>query len=257
MELLNDLTIGLANLRRLLKTEEIQLIFKDHSVSNFKHTKTHNFFLQRFAFVCDNSDCSIMRTRSNFYSSLMRLLNIEMEDEPAIFEMFMKPINGRSFFVENERFFCLQKSFKTFESSCKPVKWRMSTRKKSRWRWLDWRAICAELSARVSKRTILQCCWIGREFFVVAFLTNNKQNSDWTTCSLCFITRFSIGDSVRNWLRQSSKSFSNLRLIGSRVSPTKWTRACRWFCFGKSRRLSANTVGFFFCLTIPNTHKIC
>lgn len=35
-----------------------------------------------------------MRSRTNFYASLMRLLNIELEENIAIFDQFMEPITG-------------------------------------------------------------------------------------------------------------------------------------------------------------------
>uniref|UniRef100_A0A915MF38 Exportin-7 n=1 Tax=Meloidogyne javanica TaxID=6303 RepID=A0A915MF38_MELJA len=77
LALLNDLTAGYSNIRRLLKTQEIQLLLRNHAV---------------FDFVATNEDISIMRSRTNFYSSLMRLVNIELEEEPAFFDEFMAPI---------------------------------------------------------------------------------------------------------------------------------------------------------------------
>ena len=35
LSLLNDLTVGYANVRRLLKTEEIQLLLRNHAVNYF------------------------------------------------------------------------------------------------------------------------------------------------------------------------------------------------------------------------------
>ncbi|KAL7073722.1 hypothetical protein ACQ4LE_007266 [Meloidogyne hapla] len=77
LSLLNDLTAGYSNVRRLLKTQEIQLLLRNHAV---------------FDFVAVNEDISIMRSRTNFYASLMRLVNIELEEEPAFFDEFMAPI---------------------------------------------------------------------------------------------------------------------------------------------------------------------
>lgn len=35
-----------------------------------------------------------MRNRTNYYSSLFRLLSFEIEDNPSIFEIFMQPLTG-------------------------------------------------------------------------------------------------------------------------------------------------------------------
>jgi hypothetical protein len=51
-------------------------------------------FLKMFDFVAANEDISIMRSRTNFYASLMRLLNIELEEDISIFDQFMGPITG-------------------------------------------------------------------------------------------------------------------------------------------------------------------
>ena len=51
-----------------------------------------------------------MRSRTNFYSSLMRLVNIELEEEPAFFDEFMAPITGlkRRIFLIFGGFFVLK-----------------------------------------------------------------------------------------------------------------------------------------------------
>ncbi|KAF7633265.1 hypothetical protein Mgra_00007366 [Meloidogyne graminicola] len=77
LALLNDLTAGYSNVRRLLKTQEIQLLLRNHAI---------------FDFVAVNEDISIMRSRTNFYSSLMRLVCIELDDDTNVFDEFMSPI---------------------------------------------------------------------------------------------------------------------------------------------------------------------
>ncbi|KAI1720846.1 galactoside-binding lectin domain-containing protein [Ditylenchus destructor] len=78
--LLGDLTVGFANVRRLLKTEEIQLLLKNHST---------------FDFVSSNNNLKIMKSRTNFYTALVRLLNLELDDDVSMFEMFMEPISAK------------------------------------------------------------------------------------------------------------------------------------------------------------------
>ncbi|KAI1719305.1 exportin-7-B [Ditylenchus destructor] len=78
--LLGDLTVGFANVRRLLKTEEIQLLLKNHST---------------FDFVSSNNNLKIMKSRTNFYTALVRLLNLELDDDASMFEMFMEPISAK------------------------------------------------------------------------------------------------------------------------------------------------------------------
>uniref|UniRef100_A0A183BLN1 Importin N-terminal domain-containing protein n=1 Tax=Globodera pallida TaxID=36090 RepID=A0A183BLN1_GLOPA len=80
LSLLNDLTVGYANVRRLLKTKEIQELLRNHAA---------------FDFVVSNEHISIMKSRTNFYASLMRLLNIELEDDPSVFNQFMSPISEK------------------------------------------------------------------------------------------------------------------------------------------------------------------
>ncbi|KAL3083211.1 hypothetical protein niasHS_011013 [Heterodera schachtii] len=80
LSLLNDLTVGYANVRRLLKTKEIQELLRNHAA---------------FDFVISIEDISIMKSRTNFYASLMRLLNIELEDDPGLFSQFMGPISEK------------------------------------------------------------------------------------------------------------------------------------------------------------------
>ena len=80
LALLNDLTVGYTNVRRLLKTEEVQLLLRNHAM---------------FDFIANNQELAIIRSRTNFYAALMRLWNIELEDDPSMFDEFMKPITGR------------------------------------------------------------------------------------------------------------------------------------------------------------------
>lgn len=35
-----------------------------------------------------------MRTRTSFYTALVRLLNIELEEDSSLFEPFMQPFTG-------------------------------------------------------------------------------------------------------------------------------------------------------------------
>uniref|UniRef100_A0A915D4X1 Exportin-7/Ran-binding protein 17 TPR repeats domain-containing protein n=1 Tax=Ditylenchus dipsaci TaxID=166011 RepID=A0A915D4X1_9BILA len=80
LALLNDLTVGFANVRRLLKTDEIKQLLENHST---------------FEFVCSNTDVQIIRSRTSFYAALTRLLNVELEEDTTMFDMFMKPIGAK------------------------------------------------------------------------------------------------------------------------------------------------------------------
>lgn len=61
--MLNNLTIGYTNARRLLIADGIQFLLKSHN---------------QFEFISSN-DLGIMRSRTSFYEVLMRILNIEIE----------------------------------------------------------------------------------------------------------------------------------------------------------------------------------
>lgn len=40
---------------------------------------------------------AIMRSRTQFYAALMRLLNIELDDAPDMLDPFLQPISGKIF----------------------------------------------------------------------------------------------------------------------------------------------------------------
>uniref|UniRef100_A0A8D8RPF3 Exportin-7 n=2 Tax=Cacopsylla melanoneura TaxID=428564 RepID=A0A8D8RPF3_9HEMI len=80
LQLLNDLSVGYSCVRKLVKLDEVQFMLNNH-------TSEH------FPFLGNNvADVSEMRCRSMFYTSLGRLLMVDLGEDEDRFETFMMPL---------------------------------------------------------------------------------------------------------------------------------------------------------------------
>lgn len=79
LQILNDLSLGYSSVRKLVKLEEVQFILANHTA-------------EHFPFLGNQSPLQDMRCRSTFYTSLGRLLMIDLGEDEEKFEQFMRPI---------------------------------------------------------------------------------------------------------------------------------------------------------------------
>ncbi|KAI5740059.1 hypothetical protein M8J76_000138 [Diaphorina citri] len=85
LQLLNDLSVGYSCVRKLVKLDEVQFMLNNH-------TSEH------FPFLGNNvADVSEMRCRSMFYTSLGRLLMVDLGEDEDRFEAFMLPLTNKFF----------------------------------------------------------------------------------------------------------------------------------------------------------------
>lgn len=81
LQILNDLSVGYSSVRKLVKLEEVQFILNNH-------TSEH------FPFLGNSAQINDMRCRSTFYTSLGRLLMIDLGEDEEKFEQFMSPLTS-------------------------------------------------------------------------------------------------------------------------------------------------------------------
>ncbi|KAL1122988.1 hypothetical protein AAG570_003312, partial [Ranatra chinensis] len=81
LQLLSDLTVGYSCVRKLVKLEEVQFMLNNH-------TSEH------FPFLGNNVAVTEMRCRSMFYTSLGRLLMVDLGEDEDRFTSFMLPLTG-------------------------------------------------------------------------------------------------------------------------------------------------------------------
>lgn len=81
LQILNDLSVGYSSVRKLVKLEAVQFILSNH-------TSEH------FPFLGNTAQINDMRCRSTFYTSLGRLLMIDLGEDEEKFDQFMLPITG-------------------------------------------------------------------------------------------------------------------------------------------------------------------
>lgn len=84
LQLLNDLSVGYSCVRKLVKLEEVQFMLNNHTSEHFP-------FLGNSVVVTE------MRCRSMFYTSLGRLLMVDLGEDEDRFHTFMLPLTGKSF----------------------------------------------------------------------------------------------------------------------------------------------------------------
>ncbi|VDK52579.1 unnamed protein product [Anisakis simplex] len=77
--LLNELSLGYAAARRLVRLPDIQLLLNNHTA-------------EHFAFLSSETDLMTMRSRTTFYASLTRLLCLDLTDDDSVFLTFMQPL---------------------------------------------------------------------------------------------------------------------------------------------------------------------
>ncbi|XP_046431531.1 exportin-7 isoform X1 [Neodiprion fabricii] len=81
LQLLNDLSVGYSCVRKLVKLEEVQFMLNNH-------TSEH------FPFLGNSVAVSEMRCRSMFYTSLGRLLMVDLGEDEERFHTFMLPLTA-------------------------------------------------------------------------------------------------------------------------------------------------------------------
>ncbi|KAJ4450732.1 hypothetical protein ANN_02162 [Periplaneta americana] len=81
LQLLNDLSVGYSCVRKLVKLEEVQFMLNNH-------TSEH------FPFLGNSVAVSEMRCRSMFYTSLGRLLMVDLGEDEDRFDSFMLPLTA-------------------------------------------------------------------------------------------------------------------------------------------------------------------
>lgn len=107
LNLLNELSVSYSWVRKLVKLDEIQFLLNNHTV-----IKENNFFFstiiskyliniftfqsEHFSFLGSNVAVSEMRCRSMFYTSLGRLLMVDLGEDEERFYNFMLPLTSKS-----------------------------------------------------------------------------------------------------------------------------------------------------------------
>jgi exportin-7 len=81
LQLLNDLSVGYSCVRKLVKLEEVQFMLNNHTSEHFP-------FLGNTVVVTE------MRCRSMFYTSLGRLLMVDLGEDEDRFHTFMLPLTA-------------------------------------------------------------------------------------------------------------------------------------------------------------------
>ncbi|KAJ8959536.1 hypothetical protein NQ314_006273 [Rhamnusium bicolor] len=81
LQLLNDLSVGYSCVRKLVKLDEVQFMLNNH-------TSEH------FPFLGNSVAITEMRCRSMFYTSLGRLLMVDLGEDEDRFHTFMLPLTG-------------------------------------------------------------------------------------------------------------------------------------------------------------------
>lgn len=111
LNLLNELSVSYSWVRKLVKLEEIQFLLNNHTVSaififldttlrewklNFIQKKIIlHFQSEHFSFLGSNVAISEMRCRSMFYTSLGRLLMVDLGEDEERFYNFMLPLTSK------------------------------------------------------------------------------------------------------------------------------------------------------------------
>ncbi|XP_043247969.1 exportin-7 isoform X2 [Colletes gigas] len=81
LQLLNDLSVGYSCVRKLVKLEEVQFMLNNHTG-------------EHFPFLGNNVPVTEMRCRSMFYTSLGRLLMVDLGEDEERFHTFMLPLTA-------------------------------------------------------------------------------------------------------------------------------------------------------------------
>ena len=111
LQLLNDLSVGYSCVRKLVKLEEVQFMLNNHTVKLICEKLSRSggsgyviglnrfiyFQSEHFPFLGNNVAVTEMRCRSMFYTSLGRLLMVELGEDEERFHTFMLPLTGEIF----------------------------------------------------------------------------------------------------------------------------------------------------------------
>lgn len=109
LNLLNELSVSYSWVRKLVKLEEIQFLLNNHTVNcaarpiSFVKPWSKMISLifaflslqsEHFSFLGSNVDIKEMRSRSMFYTSLGRLLMVDLGEDEERFYNFMLPLTS-------------------------------------------------------------------------------------------------------------------------------------------------------------------
>uniref|UniRef100_A0A915JI35 Importin N-terminal domain-containing protein n=1 Tax=Romanomermis culicivorax TaxID=13658 RepID=A0A915JI35_ROMCU len=96
LSLFNDLSLGYSSVRRLIRLPEIQYLITHHtsSVHGVDGGVQKKCLPEEFSFLGPTADLKTMHCRTTFYSSLSRLLCVEMGEDEGQFERFMTPLTN-------------------------------------------------------------------------------------------------------------------------------------------------------------------
>nr|KAG5695795.1 hypothetical protein BaRGS_013393 [Batillaria attramentaria] len=86
LQLLSDLSVGYSSVRKLVKLEAVQFLLNSHTSEHFPFLGIN----------ANNSPISDMRCRTTFYTSLGRLLLVDLGEDEEKFYQFMMPLTGIS-----------------------------------------------------------------------------------------------------------------------------------------------------------------
>lgn len=82
LHILNDLSVGYSSVRKLVKLDAVQFMLTNHTA-------------EHFPFLGNNAQISDMRCRTTFYTSLGRLLMIDLGEDEEKFDQFMLPLTNQ------------------------------------------------------------------------------------------------------------------------------------------------------------------
>ncbi|KAG5446571.1 Exportin 7 [Clonorchis sinensis] len=88
LNLLSELSRGYTAMRKLLRLEDIQFMLTSHTEENFPFLTTRS----DFSSLSTNRQTSVLRLRTTFYTTLARLLMVELGEDENRFLNFMAPL---------------------------------------------------------------------------------------------------------------------------------------------------------------------
>ncbi|XP_048459896.1 ran-binding protein 17-like [Rhincodon typus] len=83
LQFLNDLSVGYAILKKLVKIDAVQFMLRNHACEHFPFLGINEHFQLHDA---------VLRCRTTFYTALTRLLLIDLGEDEDEFELFMMPL---------------------------------------------------------------------------------------------------------------------------------------------------------------------
>ena len=99
LTLLSELSVGYNSVRKLVKLEEVQFMLNNHTVRIILFERPKLIFefkkqSEHFPFLGCGVSVPEMRSRTLFYTSLGRLLMVELGEDEEKFNQFMLPLKS-------------------------------------------------------------------------------------------------------------------------------------------------------------------